>query len=288
MKKIYLIFILTVMLSSIANFSFAKTDISLAQTDITFSKDNIIEGNPVKIYARVYNNGDTDMLGQVIFLNNGKEMPSPQPVSLKPGTYDDVFINWKPAAGEYNIEAKITGISPTDEELSNNSVKKEVFIDSDIDIDGVGDKKDPDIDGDGLPNDKEVAIGTSPTKPDTDGDKVNDKTDAFPLDKTKWTSESNANENNIFEDAASENNFTDPQAVAGAGDQNDTNSIYYKLTKGNGEKIKLDSHKFPLSLLNSAALFFGIDANYIYFAAAVLLLIIILFLLGLRRKKKKY
>src|SRR3989344_52315 len=283
MKKLWLIFIVTVALLSVANFGFAKTDISLAQTDITFSQDNIVEGNSVKIYARVYNVGDTDVLGQVIFLNNGSQMPSPQPVSLKPGTYDDVFINWKPMAGEYSIEAKITGIIPADEESSNNSVKKEVFIDSDTDQDGIGNKKDPDIDGDKLENEKEETIGTSPTKADTDGDKVNDNTDAFPLDKTKWESETN-----IFESNNTETNFKDSQAIAGASDEADTNSIWYKLTKGSGEKIKLNPNKFPLSMLNFAALFFGIDANYIYFAAAVLLLIIILFLLGLRKKKKKY
>ncbi len=283
MKKIHLSFILTLALLSVAGFVFAKTDISLSQTDITFSQDNIIEGNSVKIYARVYNLGDTDVLGQVVFIDNGKELPSPQPVSLKPGTYDDVFINWKPFAGTYNIEAKITGISPADEELSNNSVKKQVFIDLDTDKDGIGDKKDPDIDGDELLNDKEIAIGTNPTKPDTDGDKVNDNKDAFPLDKTKSVSEAN-----IFETNNTETNLTDSGKVAGTSDKNNTNSIYYKLTKGNGEKITLDEKKFPLSLLSSAALFFGIDKNYIYFAAAVLLLIIILFLLNLRKKKKKY
>ncbi|MSU60401.1 MAG: hypothetical protein EXS52_00595 [Candidatus Staskawiczbacteria bacterium] len=286
MKKIYFSFILAFAFFSVPGFTFAKTDISLSQTDITFSQDNIVEGNSIKIYVRVYNNGDTDVLGQVIFLNNGSPMPSPQPVSLKPGTYDDVFINWKPTAGEYNIEAKITGISPTDEELSNNSVKKQVSADLDTDKDGVGNRKDSDIDGDELENDKEATLGTSPVKPDTDGDKVNDKTDAFPLDNNKWESETI---NNIFEGTTTnEDNFTDSQVIAGASDEADTNSIYYKLTKGNVDKIKLDSSKFPLSMLNSAALFFGIDANYIYFAFAVLLLIIILFLLGLRKKKKEY
>ena len=49
MKKLWLIFIVTVALLSVANFGFAKTDISLAQTDITFSQDNIVEGNSVNL-----------------------------------------------------------------------------------------------------------------------------------------------------------------------------------------------------------------------------------------------
>ncbi len=280
MKK-SVIFILAFAFLGFANNSFAKTDISLSQTDITFSQDNIVEGNSIKIYARVFNIGDTDVLGQVIFLNNGKELPNPQPVSLKPGTYDDVFINWKPSAGTYSIEATISGISPTDDNVGNNSVKKEAIVDKDTDNDGIGDKKDPDIDGDTLQNDKETTAGTSPIKPDTDGDKVNDNTDAFPLDNTKWESAARMDEPNTQKDT------TGPQQIADASDRNNPNSIYYKLTRSSGNKITLDSNKFPLSLLSSAALLLGVDKNYIYFTAAVLLLLIILFLLNLRKRKRR-
>ena len=61
----------------------------------------------------------------------------------------------------------------------------------DSDFDGVGDACDSvddgnaDSDGDGLTNSQEHGIGTSPTNPDTDGDGVNDRLDAFPLDPTR-------------------------------------------------------------------------------------------------------
>ncbi|MHB1261514.1 MAG: hypothetical protein ACYC2H_07340 [Thermoplasmatota archaeon] len=42
-----------------------------------------------------------------------------------------------------------------------------------------------DPDGDGLTNGQEEALGTDPTKADTDGDGVNDKDDPFPLDPTR-------------------------------------------------------------------------------------------------------
>lgn len=42
--------------------------------------------------------------------------------------------------------------------------------DSDVDGDGIADADDPDIDNDGLANDVELALGTSPAKFDTDGD----------------------------------------------------------------------------------------------------------------------
>ena len=53
-----------------------------------------------------------------------------------------------------------------------------LFIDSDLDNDGIGDTTDPDIDGDGVPNTVEIQEGTSPTNPndkkDTDRDGVPD------------------------------------------------------------------------------------------------------------------
>lgn len=42
-----------------------------------------------------------------------------------------------------------------------------------------------DPDGDGLTNGQEEALGTDPTKADTDGDGVNDKDDPFPTDPTR-------------------------------------------------------------------------------------------------------
>ena len=57
-----------------------------------------------------------------------------------------------------------------------------LFIDSDLDGDGIGDATDPDIDGDGVPNTVEIQEGTSPTNPndykDTDGDGVPDYTES--------------------------------------------------------------------------------------------------------------
>jgi hypothetical protein len=45
---------------------------------------------------------------------------------------------------------------------------------ADLDGDGIGDACDDDIDGDGLSNTQEAALGTDPRKPDTDGDGLTD------------------------------------------------------------------------------------------------------------------
>lgn len=64
-----------------------------------------------------------------------------------------------------------------------------VFTPPDADRDGVTDKKDSDMDNDGLYNWVEGSKGTDPRKYDTDGDGVSDKEDVYPLDPKKWEKE---------------------------------------------------------------------------------------------------
>lgn len=163
--------------------SLAKTDLSISVTDITFSKEEPLEGDRVRVFARVFNLGDTDVLGFVVFLNNGKEMTDPQPISLKVNTYDDVFIDWQVEPGTYDIEAKIVSTNLEDENSGNDkALKKDFFVDMDTDKDGIGNTKDLDDDNDGLSDKEEIALGTDSLSQDTDGDKVGDSADPFPLD----------------------------------------------------------------------------------------------------------
>lgn len=190
-RTIFLIAIVSIVIAPFS-FCFAKTDISILETDITFSKTDLLDGDSVRIYGRVFNVGDTDVSGYVVFLKNNLEMANPQPISLKPNTYDDVFIDWQAKSGTYNIEVKIVGANPADENSENNAtIKKDVFIDLDTDKDGIGDSKDIDTDDDGLTNEEEKNIGTDPFKNDTDEDGVSDKVDAFPFDKTEWRDTNN-------------------------------------------------------------------------------------------------
>lgn len=159
----------------------AKTDVSLSDADISFSKAEIFEGDTIRIFARVNNLGDTDVLGFVTFLDNKKEIGGPQAISIKANTYDDVFIDWKPVNGNHNIEIKTIDLNLADENPENNKLySKEFFIDKDTDRDGIGNEKDDDDDNDGLSDEVEKQNGTNPLNPDTDGDGANDKADAFP------------------------------------------------------------------------------------------------------------
>jgi hypothetical protein len=58
-----------------------------------------------------------------------------------------------------------------------------VAVLADLDHDGIPDRDDPDIDGDGLTNAQEIALGTDPRNPDTDGDGIPDGSDPRPLVK---------------------------------------------------------------------------------------------------------
>ena len=49
----------------------------------------------------------------------------------------------------------------------------------------IGDNADTDDDNDGLLDTEEATIGTDPFDEDTDGDEVNDKEDALPLDASE-------------------------------------------------------------------------------------------------------
>lgn len=51
---------------------------------------------------------------------------------------------------------------------------------ADLDTDMIGDACDPDIDGDGITNDIETSLGLNPTKKDSDGDRIDDCTEACP------------------------------------------------------------------------------------------------------------
>jgi len=56
------------------------------------------------------------------------------------------------------------------------------ITEADMDCDGIIDRLDNDIDGDGVLNSDEIANGTNVYNPDSDGDGVNDLSDKFPLD----------------------------------------------------------------------------------------------------------
>ncbi len=142
MKRFALILFSTSCFLFSAGFVSAKTDLSITQTDVTLSKQEVVAGDTVRLYARVLNVGDMDVSGTVEFWANGKTVAAPQSVSLRPATYDDVFVDWKPATGQFSIEVRITGANPKEDDVTNNATaKKEVTVYADENHNGVADIK---------------------------------------------------------------------------------------------------------------------------------------------------
>lgn len=167
--------------------SFAKTDLAISSADISFSAENPLEGEKVRVFARVFNLGETDVYGYVSFWANSSQIGDFQPISVRTNTYDDTFVDWNTKAGNYKIEVKIVNTSLVDENPDNNNVfREDYFIDSDTDGDKIGNGADPDDDNDDLPDEKEAILGTNPLSRDTDKDGAKDGIDPFPLDSREW------------------------------------------------------------------------------------------------------
>ncbi|GEM_PF-2995078 len=183
----------------------------LAVSDVTFSEQTLVAGATVRMYARVQNLGTTDMKGYVSFYQGPSLIGESQVISVRAnGFADDVFMDFTVPDQSFNIRAVLQGID-RDENGSNNEIVTSlitptpdtdhdsipdttdncstIFNTDQIDHDGdkLGDVCDDDDDNDGIPDAREISMGTNPFAADTDGDGVNDATDAFPTDGSRTT-----------------------------------------------------------------------------------------------------
>lgn len=158
----------------------ATADLSITQSQITFSKPTLYENDVVRIYARVRNLGETDMTATVFFYQGADLIGKAQPISLlADGAPEEVFIDYTVPSGSFNIRAIIQGATPADENASNDEATTPLYTSvEDADRDGVGDDVDNcpsdsntdqlDTDGDGAGN---------ACDSDDDGDEVSDTTE---------------------------------------------------------------------------------------------------------------
>ena len=93
-------------------------------------------------------------------------------VKLNSGKIPDIASEWVDMDVPLAIDSDSDGVDDTYDGFPNDPKRWE-----DTDRDGIEDKLDDDIDGDGIPNAKEVAQGTFPYKADSDGDGVDDPTE---------------------------------------------------------------------------------------------------------------
>ncbi len=188
--KIYFSILILLLLFVIPKISLAiEYDLQLISGDIIFSKEMLIAGDNVRIYASVRNVGTEDIVGYVSFFQGSELIGNSQPVSVLPSKVDDVFVDFTvPDVYSFNIAAKIQGTEPEDQNSSNNETQTSLlYPEHDFDNDGLVDSQDNDDDNDGL-NDSQENDDTCPfrLKADSDNDGYNDSTDQFPCDSNEW------------------------------------------------------------------------------------------------------
>lgn len=177
------------MLRSMVAAQAATYDLAIRTADISFSKTELIAGERVRIYARVRNEGTSDVSGYITFYQSDQLIGDSQVVTVRAGGVDEeVWVDFTVPDGAFNIRAEIKGTEPADQNTQNNvAVGAMQFPKKDTDRDGTIDDRDEDDDNDGLTDTEEAALSSDPLKSDTDGDGTNDKLDAFPTDPSRQT-----------------------------------------------------------------------------------------------------
>ncbi len=190
----------------------ATADLSITQQQISFSTQTFYAGDTVRIYGRVRNLGEVDMTATVYFYQGPAPIGAPQSISMQAGgAIEEVFVDFTVPNSAFNIRAVIQGADPTDENSLNNEATTPLYTpiadddrdsvsdatdncrtasnadQADTDHDGQGNACDTDDDNDGLSDAAEVERATDPQNPDSDGDGVNDKTDAAPTNAATST-----------------------------------------------------------------------------------------------------
>lgn len=192
----------------------ATQDLEIRADEIRFSKEMIVAGDRVRLYAKIFNVGTEDISGFVSFYQGSVPIGNSQVISsVAGGLPDEVFVDFMIPSSEFNIRAEIRGTDPVDQNESNNTAITRMFrpmVDddrdgvenvqdncpnianinqADSDADTIGDLCDEDDDNDGLSDAVEAELGSNPFAKDSDGDGTVDSNDAFPTDPTKTTRE---------------------------------------------------------------------------------------------------
>jgi len=95
-------------------------DVAITTGSVSFSPAQFYVGDTVRIYANITNMGSKDITGGVTFYQGPSALAAPSPFSLKAnGVTEDVWIDWTPVEGTYNIMVKIETNTP-DQNSSNN------------------------------------------------------------------------------------------------------------------------------------------------------------------------
>ncbi len=179
------------------------------QEAIFFSKETLVAGDTIRIYATITNFGDVDVSGYVAFNQGTIPIGDSQVISVRAnGAEDEIYVDFVVPDSSFNIRAEIKGTDPEDNNTENDIVISGLFTpvhdddndgiendedncpnttnanQRDSDEDGIGDACDEDDDNDSLNDDVEDELGTDPLNRDSDGDGVEDADDYAPTDSS--------------------------------------------------------------------------------------------------------
>jgi len=164
------------------------TNVGFIQGNIWYSEEPFFDGDHIRIYTVLHNNSGQDITGTIVFYDNETPINSNN-FSIANERVQDQWTDWQAVYGSHKISASITNakmILPGGEEVTivlqnSQTGVSDRFVDIDTDEDVIGNSADADDDNDGMPDTKEVSIGTNPLKQDTDEDGINDAKDTDPL-----------------------------------------------------------------------------------------------------------
>lgn len=213
MRRVFLAVLLAVFLP-ISALATEGADLSLPSSKIKFSKEILIAGDTVRVYATVENKGTEDISGYVVFYQGTEELGKSQIVSVVAGGEDEqVWVDFTVPYGPFNVRAEVRGTDPADVNSGNDVALTALYTPTvdedrdgiadendncpeednenqkDTDGDGEGDACDDDDDNDGMSDEVEEEAATSTTSSDTDGDGVEDANDYYPNDPIRSVKE---------------------------------------------------------------------------------------------------
>lgn len=197
-------------------------DLVVDGEDIIFTATNDppLPDDSVSITAVVQNLGSANCTDVTVHFyfghpSGGDLIGSDTIPSIPVGDIDTASVLWNAVEGTHDIRVVVDPMNSTDESIeSNNNASSSIFVDEDLDDDGVGNLADSDDDGDGadddddaFPNDPAASIDTDgdgmpddwnegktsldsttglTVDSDDDDDGVDDTEDAFPVDDSEW------------------------------------------------------------------------------------------------------
>lgn len=97
-------------------------DASISQGSIAYSESQLYAGELMRVYGTIVNKGTKDISGTLRFFQGAVGIGESLPFSLKAGSaHEELWTDWRPSEGTYNLMMTIVSTNPGDENPDNNT-----------------------------------------------------------------------------------------------------------------------------------------------------------------------